>query len=54
MIHVIRTIYTNRGAAYGSKDEHAKAIKDFTKAIELNRRDAGAYNNRGLVYGNML
>jgi tetratricopeptide (TPR) repeat protein len=27
-----------------------KAISDFNKAIEINPRDAMAYNNRGLAY----
>jgi len=27
-----------------------KAIADFTKAIELNPKDAGSYYNRGVVY----
>ena len=26
------------------------AIKDYTKAIEINPEDADAYNNRGIYY----
>ena len=42
--------YNNRGIDYGEKGEHDLAIKDFTKAIELNPDYAFAYNNRGAVY----
>jgi len=40
---------TNPGRMKGQYD---KAIADYTKAIELNPRDAKAYNNRGNAYGN--
>jgi len=38
---------TNPGRMKGQND---KAIADYNKAIELNPRDAEAYNNRGLAY----
>ena len=42
--------YNNRGIDYGEKGEYDLAIKDFTKAIELNPEFAEAYNNLGNVY----
>ncbi|MCD6490503.1 MAG: tetratricopeptide repeat protein [Thermodesulfobacterium sp.] len=39
--------YYNRGNAYLNKGEYDLAIKDLTKAIELNPNYAAAYNNRG-------
>ena len=34
-------------------DEHQKAIDNYTKAIELNPKDAAAYYNRGRAYYNL-
>ena len=45
--------FNNRGIAYGEKDEYDLAIKDFTKAIELEPDYALAYNNRCAVYRKM-
>ena len=42
--------YNNRGIDYGEKGEYDLAIKDFTKAIELEPDYVPAYNNRGVVY----
>ena len=42
--------YGNRGNAYASKGEFDTAIKDYTKAIELNPNYAEAYYNRGNAY----
>ena len=46
--------YNNRGTAYGELGNYQQAIKDFTKAIELNPQYAMAYYNRGLTYGRNL
>ncbi len=43
-------IYSNLGNAYDEAGEHAQAISCFTKAIELNPKNADAYNNRGITY----
>jgi tetratricopeptide (TPR) repeat protein len=43
-------LYFNRGVAYGEKGQHDKAIADFSKAIEINPRDANNYFNRGIAY----
>jgi Flp pilus assembly protein TadD len=32
------------------KGQYDKAISDYTKAIEINPRDAVTYTNRGLAY----
>jgi Flp pilus assembly protein TadD len=42
--------YCNRGAAYGRKGNHEKAISDFTEAIQLDPTYALAYYNRGAAY----
>ena len=39
--------YNNRGTAYNTKGQYDQAISDFTKAIEINPKYAGAYYNRG-------
>ena len=47
----IRAIaYNSRGYAYFNKGEYDAAIADYTKAIELDPKDAIAYNNRGYAY----
>ena len=43
--------YYNRAIAYGYKDQHDNAVKDYDKAIELDPQDAQAYVNRGSAYG---
>ncbi len=43
--------YILRGNAHSNKNNHDQAIKDYTKAIELNPKDADIYNNRGFTYG---
>jgi Flp pilus assembly protein TadD len=40
----------NQGATYAAKGQYDRAIAHFNKAIELNPRDAWAYNFRGLAY----
>ena len=40
------------GAWPTKKGEHDKAIADYTEAIRLDPKDAEAYCNRGLAYGN--
>ena len=42
--------YFNSGVDYGRKGEYDRAIQDFTKAIQINPKDAEAYNNRGFAY----
>ena len=39
--------YNNRGNAFAKLGWKEEAIKDYTKAIELNPEYALAYNNRG-------
>ena len=43
-------IHNNRGIAYFNKGDFDRAIKDFTKAIDLNSSDGIAYYNRGNAY----
>jgi tetratricopeptide (TPR) repeat protein len=33
--------------------QYQKAIDDYTKAIELNSKNAGAYYNRGIAYNDL-
>ncbi len=42
--------YYNQGVARYEKGDYAKAIKDYTKAIEWNPGYAEAYYNRGIAY----
>ena len=42
-----------RGNALYLQGDRAKAVEDFTKAIEIDPRDADAYNNRGIAYSSM-
>ncbi len=44
-------IYYNRGANYGRKGEHDRALEDYSKAIELKPDYADAYHDRGVTYG---
>jgi tetratricopeptide (TPR) repeat protein len=46
------TDYFYRGGAYYHKAEYDAAIFYFSKAIEINPKDAKAYNNRGIAYYN--
>ena len=41
---------TNRGAAYGAKEDYDSAIRDHDEAIRLDPRNAFAYRNRGIAY----
>lgn len=43
--------YYNRGLGYDSSGAYQEAIRDFSKAIEINHSHASAYNNRGVAYG---
>ena len=42
--------YFNRASIYLGKDDHDLAIRDYSKAIQLNIRFADAYNARGIAY----
>ncbi len=44
------TDYFYRGGAYYHKDEYDAAIFYLNKAIEINPKDANAYNSRGAAY----
>lgn len=43
--------YYDRAMVYFSKGQYDQAIADFSEAIRLNPRDAYAYCNRGIAYG---
>lgn len=43
--------YYNRGLGYDSLGAYQEAIRDFSKAIEINHNHSAAYNNRGVDYG---
>ena len=43
--------YYDRGITYSEKGDYGNAIKDYTKAIELQPDYASAYYNRGVAYG---
>ena len=42
--------YFKRGCSWHEEGEYGKAFADYTKAIELNPKLAGAYLNRGAAY----
>ena len=42
--------FYGRGIAYGRKGQTDRAIADYTQAIKLDPKYAGAYNNRGIAY----
>ncbi len=43
-------VWQNRGIAYQTKNEHDKAIEDFSEAIRLDPKDPDAYHRRGIAY----
>ena len=43
-------IHIFKGVSYNNKGEYDKAIKEFTKALEINPKDATIYNVRGVAY----
>ncbi len=43
-------IYKNRGNAFYQKRQYIQAVKEFSKAIEINHDYIEAYYNRGLAY----
>lgn len=45
--------YYNRGLLYANKGNLQVAEKDYSKAIEINKRYEDAYYNRGLVFAKM-
>lgn len=40
----------NRGAAYASNKDYDRAIADYTRAIEIDPKNAKAYDSRGVAY----
>ena len=44
------SLYNGRGNAFGRMGDSARAIQDYTTAIELNPNYAEVYNNRGNAY----
>jgi tetratricopeptide (TPR) repeat protein len=42
--------FFNKGYALSNAGNYAEAINAFSKGIEINPKDAGAYYNRGLAY----
>lgn len=40
----------NKGYDYDVQEDYDNAILAYSKAIELNPKDADAYNNRGAIY----
>ncbi len=45
--------YGNRGVSYANLGEHRRAIRDFDRAIALDRYYAGAYYERGSSYAQL-
>ena len=47
-----KSAYTEffRGLTYQKREDHKKAIRHYTKSIELNPNHTGTYNNRGIIY----
>jgi tetratricopeptide (TPR) repeat protein len=45
-------LFIYRGDAYVEQGLFDQAIKDYGKALEVDSRDANAYNNRGTAYAN--
>jgi len=45
--------FAKRGYDYEQKKDYNKAIKEYTKAIELNPKSAIYYNNRGVSYDDL-
>jgi tetratricopeptide (TPR) repeat protein len=46
----LRSVYLSRGHAYFKNHNVVQAIAEYTKAIEVNPKDAQAYYDRGLNY----
>ena len=49
----LATQYFNQGLEKYEAGNYQEAIADFTKAIEINPQDAGAYRNRGIEKDNL-
>lgn len=45
--------YNKCGYVYLNLKDYQKAIRDFSKSMELNPKDATAYYNRGIAYGGL-
>ncbi|MFW6296679.1 MAG: tetratricopeptide repeat protein [Halothece sp.] len=46
-------LYFKRGMSHAKRGEFEEAIKDFTKAININPNDANFYFSRGMAYAEM-
>jgi len=46
-------LYALRGDILSSAGEHAAAIQDYDKAIQLRPNDPTIYNNRGIALANL-
>jgi tetratricopeptide (TPR) repeat protein len=46
----LKAAHALRGLAWDGKGDYAKAIADYSKAIEINPKDAATYYNRGLAW----
>ena len=42
--------YNGRGNAYSNKEDYARAISDYGKAIELDPKNDAVFFNRGVLY----
>ncbi|MBF0503896.1 MAG: tetratricopeptide repeat protein [Candidatus Omnitrophica bacterium] len=45
--------YLDRGNAYYKQSYYAKAVSDYTKAIDIDPNITKAYNNRGVIYAEL-
>ena len=42
--------FFGRGSSYSRQGDYDNAIKDYTRAIEINPSNSTYYNNRGVIY----
>jgi tetratricopeptide (TPR) repeat protein len=50
---LLSIIYNRRGVSHWQLGQHAEAMSDFAKAIELDPNNSEAYLNRGLTYNTL-
>jgi tetratricopeptide (TPR) repeat protein len=46
---ILSRVYMSRGVIYGQKGQYAQAMNDYDMSIELNPKDAWAYNNKAWI-----